>query len=118
MDIEITRAGEVTVVVPDGDLDMAVADVIKRTLVELIDMGQSRIVLDLGAVGYIDSSGLGALVGTMKHARGARGDIKLCGLQADVRSIFDMTRLIKVMDVYSTRPEAVAGYGTSSTAAP
>ena len=39
------------------------------------------------------------------------GDIKLCGLQPDVRSIFDLTRLIKVLDVFLTRAEAVAAWG-------
>jgi len=111
MDIEITRSGPVTVVVPRGDLDMAVADTVKRTLTELVDKGQSRIVLDLTAVSYIDSSGLGAFVASMKHARSAGGDIKLCAMQSDVRSIFDMTRLIKVVDAYPSRTEALAAWG-------
>jgi len=111
MDIEITRSGPVTVVAPRGDLDMAVADTMKRTLTELVDKGQHRIVLDLAAVSYIDSSGLGAFVASMKHARTAGGDIKLCAMQSDVRSIFDMTRLIKVVDVYPSRTEALAAWG-------
>lgn len=111
MDIEVSRSGQVTLVIPKGDLDMAVADQLKQTLTEMIDKGQAKIVLDLGAVPYVDSSGLGALVAAMKRARGSGGDIKLCGLQPDVRSIFDMTRLIKVMDVHPTRAEAVASWG-------
>ena len=111
MDIEIIRSGPVTVVVPRGDLDMAVADTLKRTLTDLVDKGQPRIVLDLAAVSYIDSSGLGAFVASMKHARAAGGDIKLCAMQSDVRSIFDMTRLIKVIDAYPSRAEALAAWG-------
>lgn len=111
MDIEVMQLGQATVVAPKGDLDMAVADQMKRALTELIDTRQSRLVLDLGNVGYIDSSGLGALVASMKHARGMGGDIKICALQSDVRAIFEMTRLIKVMEAYGTRPEAVAAWG-------
>jgi anti-sigma B factor antagonist len=110
MDIEVVPLGPVTVVAPKGDLDMTVAEPLKRRLTELIDQGRWRVVLDLGAVAYIDSAGLGTLVAAMKRARGAGGDIKLCALQPDVRSIFAMTRLNKVMDVHPTRQAAVASW--------
>lgn len=111
MDIEITKSGQATVLTPKGDFDMAAADDMKRRLTELIDRGQSRLVMDLAQVPYIDSSGLGALVAAMKHARSAGGDIKLCALTPDVRAIFDMTRLIKVMEVHGSRQEALASWG-------
>ena len=66
--------------------------------------------MDLTRVAYVDSSGLGALVAAMKQARAAGGNLKLCSLQEDVRSIFEMTRLIKVMAVHSDRQEAVASW--------
>ncbi len=111
MEIQVTETKGVTVVVPTGDLDMEAADQIRRTLTELIDKGQLKLVMDLGSVGYIDSSGLGTLVAAMKQARAAGGNLKLCALQDDVRSIFEMTRLIKVMAVHATRQEAVASWG-------
>ncbi len=110
MEIEVARYGEVTVVAPKGDLDMAAADSVKRTLADLIDGGQAKLVMDLGAVSYIDSSGLGALVAAMKHARTAAGDVRLCALQEDVRAIFDMTRLSKVMALHGSRQEALASW--------
>lgn len=110
MDIEVTQTGGVTLVVPTGDLDMGTADQMKRTLSELIEKGQSKLVMDLTGVSYIDSSGLGALVAAMKQARAVGGNLKLCGLQEDVRSIFEMTRLIKVMAVHSDREEAVSSW--------
>jgi anti-sigma B factor antagonist len=110
MEIEVTQTGGVTLVVPKGDLDMGTADQMKRTLTELIEKGQSKLVMDLTGVAYVDSSGLGALVATMKQARAVGGNLKLCGLQEDVRSIFEMTRLIKVMAVHSDRQEAVASW--------
>ncbi len=110
MDIEVTQTGGVTLVVPNGDLDMGTADQMKRTLTELIEKGQSKLVMDLSGVAYVDSSGLGALVAAMKQARAVGGNLKLCGLQEDVRSIFEMTRLIKVMAVHSDRQEAVSSW--------
>lgn len=110
MDIEVSQTGGVTLVVPKGDLDMGTADQMKRMLTDLIEKGQAKLVMDLTGVAYVDSSGLGALVAAMKQARAAGGNLKLCGLQEDVRSIFEMTRLIKVMAVHSDRQEAVASW--------
>lgn len=111
MEIEVTQSGELAVLVLTGDLDMVAADHLKRTLSELVDSGQLRLVIDLGGVGYVDSSGLHALVLGMKQARMAGGDVKLCALQADVRSVFEMTRLNKHVAVYPTREEAMTSWG-------
>src|SRR5712692_9804590 len=110
MDIDVTQSSEVTVVAPKGDLDMAAADQVKRTLAELIGKGQSRLVMDLGGVGYIDSSGMGVLVAAMKQARAAGGDVRLCGLQEEVLSVLVITHLTKVIAVYESRQEAISSW--------
>jgi anti-sigma B factor antagonist len=110
MDIEVTRSAAITVVVPKGDLDMAAADQMKRVLSGLVNEGSVKLLVDLGNVGYIDSSGMGALVATLKVARAAGGDLYLCALQDDVRAIFEMTRLIKAITIHATRGEALAAW--------
>jgi len=110
MDIEVTRGAAITVVVPRGDLDMAAAERMKRTLTDLVDDGSRKLLVDLGLVGYIDSSGMGALVAALKHARSAGGDLRLCALQDDVRAIFEMTRLIKAVTTHPTRSEALGAW--------
>src|SRR5712692_299512 len=110
MDIDVSEIGRITVVAPRGDVDMAVADDLRVRLTELVDQGRGHLVLDLGSVMYIDSSGLGALVAAMKHARAAGGDIKVCALESDVRSLFEMTRLTKIISVHATRQDAVAAW--------
>jgi len=111
MDIDVTESGKVTVVKPRADVDMAVAETLKRRLVDLIDRGKRQLVLDLADVRYMDSSGLGAMVAGLKHARSAGGDTRLCALQTDVRAVFEMTRLTKIMAIHVTRQEAVASWG-------
>jgi anti-sigma B factor antagonist len=106
--IEVTRSDGITVVAPQGDLDLTAADELKRAIVDVIDRGETRLIIDLGGVAYIDSSGLHVLVVSMKRARASHGDVKVCGLQPDVRSIFEMTRLMKAVDVYPGRQEALA----------
>lgn len=110
MDIGVRESGPVTVVTARGDMDMAVADSVRKQLTTLVDQGRVRLVLDLQGVLYIDSAGLGALVAAMKHARAAGGDIKACMLDTDVRSLFEMTRLDNVMAIYTTRQEAIAAW--------
>ncbi len=110
MDIDVTRAQDIAVVAPHGDLDMAAADQMRRTLTELVDKGDRKLLIDLQHVGYIDSSGMGALVAAMKHVRATGGDLRLCALQDDVRAIFEMTRLIKAVTIHPTRPEALGAW--------
>ena len=110
MDIEVTRSAAITIVVPRGDLDMAAAEQMKGTLTGLVDGGALKVLVDLGHVGYLDSSGMGALVAALKHARTAGGDLHLCALQDDVRAIFEMTRLIKAITIHGTRGEALGAW--------
>jgi anti-sigma B factor antagonist len=110
MDIDVTRSAAITVVTPRGDLDLAVADQIKRVLTDLVNEGSVKLLVDLEQVGYIDSSGMGALVATLKQARTAGGDLHLCALQDDVRAIFDMTRLSKAVTIHGTRGEALTAW--------
>lgn len=110
MEIEITQADGVTVVEPKGVIDSRAADQVKRTLTELIEASRSKLVVDLTAVPHIDSTGLGALVAAMKQARAAGGDVRVCGLQKEVLSIFGITHLAKVIAVYSSRQEAITSW--------
>lgn len=110
MDIEVVQSGQVTVVAPTGDLDAAAAEKMKRTLRNFLDQGKTRLVVDLGRVTYMDSTGLGELVRSMKRAREAGGDVRLCDLQGDVLRVFEMTWLNRAMLLYPTRKEAVASW--------
>jgi anti-anti-sigma factor len=110
MDIDVTGSAGITVVAPQGDLDMAAAEQMKRTLTKLLDEGKKKLLIDLGKVGYVDSSGMGALVASLKQARSAGGDLRLCALQDDVRAIFEMTRLNKAVTIHGSRTEALGAW--------
>lgn len=110
MDIDVTGSAGITVVAPQGDLDMAAAEQMKRTLTKLLDEGKKKLLVDLGKVGYVDSSGMGALVASLKQARTAGGDLRLCALQDDVRAIFEMTRLNKAVTIHGSRTEALGAW--------
>lgn len=112
MELRSLQIHGVTVVGLKGHLDVAAANQIKEKLTDLIladyvATGRARIVLDLGEVPYVDSSGLAALITAMKQTRATGGDLRLCGLQDEVRSILEMTGLITQIEVHADREAAV-----------
>lgn len=110
MDIQITESHEIAVVSLTGGLDTASAPQLKTMLEDLLARGETRLVVDLFDVAYIDSAGLGELVRAMKRARECAGDLRVCALRDDVLRIFEMTRLSEGMGVYSTLNDAVASW--------
>lgn len=92
----------------EGTLDASVAAKVRDELKSIVDSGRNQVVVDLTGVKFIDSSGLSALVTGFKAARAVGGDVALCGLTAPVRSIIELTRLHRIMDIYDDVDAAVA----------
>jgi anti-sigma B factor antagonist len=69
-----------------------------------------QIVLNLTAVTYIDSGGLGTLVGVYSSARAGGADIKLTGLGQRLRDVLQITKLVTVFEVYDTEQQAIAAF--------
>jgi anti-sigma B factor antagonist len=108
MRFEEYKTGEVLVAkVLDGRIAADVAPRLKAHLAEYVSQGNHAIVLDLGAVTFIDSSGLGALVSSLKSI-GKEGDLVISSAQGAVASMFKLTRMDKVFRMYATTDEAVA----------
>lgn len=84
-------------------IDAAVASGLKESLVEMIDQGATRLVIDFSDVGFIDSSGLGAVVGVLKHM-GRRGTVEVACLSPTVMKVFRLTRMTKVFTIHDSVP--------------
>lgn len=110
MNIETsTAANGVTVIRPQGRLDMRVAPDIRQGLAELARTGNARMVLDLEAVSFIDSSGLGAIISGLKSAREAGGDLRIARPNQQVRLVLQLTTLDRVLKPHSSVEEAMDG---------
>ena len=97
--------GNLVITVEENRIDAAVAMVFKDMMKDLTSRTQGRVIVDLTAVNFVDSSGLGAVVGSMKQlGRGRRMD--LVGLSATVDKVFRMTRMDSVFRIYKTLEEA------------
>jgi anti-sigma B factor antagonist len=89
-----------------GDEANALRDFLKEALAET-----PRMVLNLAGVTYIDSGGLGTLVGVYSSARSAGADIKLTGLGQRLRDVLQITKLATVFEVFNTEQEALTALG-------
>ncbi|MBI4514664.1 MAG: STAS domain-containing protein [Deltaproteobacteria bacterium] len=114
MELEQRSEGEVLVVRPvDKRLDARLAGGFRAQLAELVAAGHHRLVLDVHDVEFIDSSGLGALVAIRKQL-GDSGELAICGARETVMSMFKLTRLDKVFEIFADEREAVAALSRGS----
>jgi anti-sigma B factor antagonist len=88
-----------------GDEANTLREELKRTL-----SSSRQIVLNLAGVSYIDSGGLGTLVGVYSSARSAGADIKLTGLGQRIRDVLQITKLVTVFEVYDNEQQAIGAY--------
>jgi anti-sigma B factor antagonist len=101
----------VAVAAPVGRLDLLSAAAFKGRLAKTIAEGQKRLVIDMGQVTFLDSSGLGALIGVLKSARQAGGDMRIAGLDEQARIVLELTTLDRVLTPYASVDEAMVAYG-------
>lgn len=111
MNLKIEENGPVVVVVVKEErLDAHNSDHLKQELSRLFEAGKTKLVVDLKEVRFIDSSGLGALVSGFKNASSRQAGLKLSSLQSQVKSMFELTRLQRVFDIYTTIDEAIEAF--------
>ena len=109
--VAVQREGAIVVIAPTMKrLDAVVAPAFKQEVVRLIEAGDTRLLLDMGGVQFLDSSGLGAIVSILK-ALGNRGTLAVCNVHGAVLSLFQLTRMDRVFALHPTREDAMARLG-------
>jgi anti-sigma B factor antagonist len=88
-------------------------EALRDTVRDLLSKGQNRILLNLGEVNYIDSSGIGELVSAFTAAKRQGGEVKLLNLTKKVHDLLQITKLYTVFDVKDDEASAVASFGSS-----
>lgn len=111
MNLKLEDNGQVVLlIVKEERLDAHNSEQLKLELGRLFGEGKTRVVVDLKEVRFIDSSGLGALVSGFKNASARQAALKLSSLQSQVKSMFELTRLHRVFDIYTTVDEAIEAF--------
>jgi anti-sigma B factor antagonist len=91
--VHVDERGGWAVVRASGDLDLTTAPRLREAVVTIVVNGQPRVVLDLQAVDFVDSTGLGVLVGLLKRTRSQGGDLRLVSTRPSLRKVLDLTGL-------------------------
>ncbi len=111
MKIEARHEQGVTILEPKGKITIGVGDVALREAVgEALEAGARNILVDLGGVTTIDSSGIGELVSAYTSVSNRGGKLKLVNLPPKVTDILQITQLISVFEVYDNLDEALASF--------
>lgn len=111
LNIAERQAGDVTVLDMSGKITIGEGSVSLRTAVRrLLEEGKKRILLNLGGVSYIDSSGIGELVSSYTAINKEGGQLKLLNLTQKLRDLLTITKLLTVFDVYESEAEALNSF--------
>ena len=97
-----------TVLAVGGEIDVYTAPQLRQRLIELVEAGQAHIIVDMEQVEFLDSTGLGVLVGGLKRVRALDGSLRLVCAQERILKIFRITGLEKVFGIYGSVDEALA----------
>ncbi len=108
--------GEHTVLEVGGEVDVYTAPRLRERLLELIDGGARRVVVDLGRVDFLDSTGLGVLIGGLKRLRSAEGSFALVCDKEPLLKIFRITALDQVFPLHPTVDAAISADPTGTGA--
>ena len=99
-----------TVIEVGGEIDVYTAPKLRERLVSLVESGSYELIVDMESVEFLDSTGLGVLVGGLKRVRAHEGWIDLVCTQSRILRIFRITGLNRVFSIYDTVAEAVAAH--------
>jgi len=110
MGFQVSQSGEVTLVEVEGQLIVGNRQELKQQVLERLEAGDRKFVIDFANTGYIDSSGLGVLVSLSKKIREQGGELRLSNLNEDLRTLFELTKLDTLFKITESKAEALEGF--------
>jgi anti-sigma B factor antagonist len=111
MELETRDDGGVTIIAVRGDLVIGDAETsFKKTVTRLIEEGRVNLLVDLSSVGFLDSSGLGALVRALTNTQKEGGQTKLLNAGPQIRKLLQMTKLDSVFELHEDMEAAVTSF--------
>lgn len=109
MQISARHLDKITIFDISGDIDLATSPELRKALLrELREARMPRVVLNFKAVQYIDSSGVASLVEGLKASRDVGARLILCGLNTTIREVLQLSKLLKIFEIYENEEQAVA----------
>ncbi len=112
--IDERKAGNVTIILPDGKIDATTSGEVEKRINDLIDRGEKNLVMNLAATEYISSSGLRVMLSSLKRLRKVQGDLKVSCTRPLVRNVFDMAGFTQIFEFYDREEDALSRFGAKS----
>jgi anti-sigma B factor antagonist len=110
VEIKSVKKGNIAVVEIIGDaLDASNVQKFRNDASQLLE-GQKDVLFDLSKVKFVDSSGIGALLSVLRKSNALSGHVKLCCLQPNVQSLFDLVRMTRLFETFDTQEVALASF--------
>jgi anti-anti-sigma factor len=106
MEITVEKIGSVQVMCPHGRLDLVAVAEFERALINRIEAGETRLLIDGSDLRYVSSSGLGSFVNAAKTL-GDRGTVTFANLSQHVNRVFEMVGFHNIFQIYASREEAL-----------
>jgi anti-sigma B factor antagonist len=106
----IRRNGEVSIVDLHGQLTSLASGVLRQTVGDLIQQGNKQIVLNVGNLAYLDSSGVGAIVNCYMSVIKQGGEMKVVGLTPKVEEVLKITQLYRIFQEFQNEEEALQSF--------
>jgi anti-sigma B factor antagonist len=110
MSFEVSKSGDVTLIEVEGQLIVGNRQELKQQVLEQLEDGDQKFVIDFANTGYIDSSGLGVLVSLSKKIREQGGELRLSSLNDDLRTLFELTKLDTLFRITDNKEQALEGF--------
>ena len=110
MAFRVSKEGEITVVDVDGQLIVGNRQELKQKVLDELEKGDRKFLVDFTETGYIDSSGLGVLVSLSNLLREVGGELRLSTLNEDLRTLFELTKLDTLFRIADSREEGLSAF--------
>jgi anti-sigma B factor antagonist len=110
MDLEVDtqKRDRWSVVALRGEIDVYTAPRLRQALIDLVDADETDILVDMTRVDFLDSTGLGVLVGGLKRVKAKEGSLEIVATQDKILKIFEITGLSKVFPIHESVDAAVS----------
>lgn len=110
MSFGVNKQDDITVIDVEGQLIVGNRHELKEKVLERLENGERKFLIDFAQTGYIDSSGLGVLVSLSKKIREQGGELRLASLNEDLRTLFELTKLDTLFQISKSRDDALASF--------
>ncbi len=110
MSFAVNRQNDVIIIDVEGQLIVGNRQELKEKVLQELEGGGRKFLIDFARTGYIDSSGLGVLVSLSKKIREQGGELRLANLNEDLRTLFELTKLDTLFQISKSRDEALSSF--------